>query len=460
MNSIGMYFGLVMRIYDDCEYLGRNASRRPAFSNDVAWTLRQTGRMGIIFYKIKSMRKYIIFIVLMTSVIGCTNQQNKTSRYSEEQIASLHLDSTTLLNVITDNIETIDLNPFLKQQHFDFGALIKNVKIIPLETTDESLIDDIYKVLVTDSNIYIMDGFKGRGIIIFNKEGKFIKRISNGQGPGELIRLHDIAFDSENNELIAYQHSFLLFFTPAGEFIQQKRLPFGFYNFTVIPNGYVFKALDKQGNEHLDILQYYTLFVTDKNFELNSVALPVLESDVNYGGYNYLYNNNNTISITHKFTDTVYHYINETNQLKARYALNYSKKKLPERYLQGTMNEFDAAISQNDYWYYIGEYLETESHHIFFLRNDYIRLQTIVYRDKQSGNLSGGTNADYNINEIPPFGFPIAASGKYLISTHYPSANNSLAPVCSMLSDEDNRKIKNLTEDDNPVLVFYELKDF
>ncbi|GHT87639.1 hypothetical protein FACS189474_0930 [Bacteroidia bacterium] len=35
--------GLVMRMYDDFEYLGRNASRRPAFSNDGAGTLRQTG---------------------------------------------------------------------------------------------------------------------------------------------------------------------------------------------------------------------------------------------------------------------------------------------------------------------------------------------------------------------------------------------------------------------------------
>ncbi|GHT52468.1 hypothetical protein FACS189440_22010 [Bacteroidia bacterium] len=43
MNSKDIYFGLVMRIYDDWVYLERNASRRPAFNNDVAGTLRQTG---------------------------------------------------------------------------------------------------------------------------------------------------------------------------------------------------------------------------------------------------------------------------------------------------------------------------------------------------------------------------------------------------------------------------------
>ena len=86
------------------------------------------------------------------------------------------------------------------------------MKLIPLETTDESLLDDFRKVVITPSHIYVHDDFKGGGIVIFDKEGNFIKRISNGRGPGELVRLYDIDFDEKNNELVVYQHSFLLFF--------------------------------------------------------------------------------------------------------------------------------------------------------------------------------------------------------------------------------------------------------
>jgi hypothetical protein len=128
------------------------------------------------------------------------------------------------------------------------------------------------------------------------------------------------------------------------------RLPFGFYNFTVIPDGYVFKTLDKQGNGHLGQLEDYTLLVTDKNFKMKSVAMPVLPSDVNYGGYNYLYKNSNTINVTQKFTDTIYQYISEANRLKAKYALDYGKKKLPKHYLQGSFDEFEKAVRQNDYY--------------------------------------------------------------------------------------------------------------
>jgi hypothetical protein len=404
------------------------------------------------------MPKYII-PTLLFFIVACANQNNENSRFTGKQIQSLHLDSTTVLTINANSVEDIDLNPFLKEQNFDFGSLVKEIKLIPLETTNESLLGGIYEVLVTDSFIYIRDNYKGEGIVIFNGEGKFVKRLSYGGGPGELFRLSDIAYDTEKNELIAYQHPFLYYYTHSGQFIQRLRLPFGFYNFTVIPDGYVFKALDGQGNEHLGLWKDYTLWVTDKSFKLKSVGLPA-PGIVGFGGYHYLYNNNLTVTATQKFTDTVYQYINNTNQLNARYVLNYSKKKLPEIYLHGSLAEFNNAILQNDYYFYIGEYFETESHNAFFLRNRHIGLNTVIYRDKESGNLIGGTGADFNVNELPSGGFPIATSGNWFISCHFPNKNDSLLSNSSILSNDDKEKIKGLIDDDNPVLVFFQLKDF
>jgi hypothetical protein len=403
-----------------------------------------------------------LILIVIGFITGSCRQPVQNSNFTEEQIASLQLDSTTILTINTDSTKKVDLNPFLKKRHFDFGSLVKEIKLIPLETTDESLLGNIYKVLVTDSAIYIKDDFKGGGLVIFDRDGKFARRIPNGQGPGELLRLYDIAYDAASNELIAYQHSFLLFFTPTGQFIRQMRLPLGFYNFTVIPGGYVFKTLDRQGNGHLGQLEDYTLLITDKNFKMKSVAMPVLSNVVNYGGYDYLYKNNHTINVTQKFTDTIYQYISEVNhnQLKAKYTLDYSKKKLPQQYTQGSIKQFDNATSQNDYYYYIGEYLETESQNAFFLRNDYVKLKTVIYRDKKSGNLTGGTTADFNMNEIPPIGFPVSVYDDYFINIHLPNENDSFLSNSSIISNEDKQKIKDLLEDDNPILVFFKLKNF
>ena len=134
------------------------------------------------------MQKHIFLILILFFLfLACVNQRNKTSHYTEDQIASLSLDSTTLLKVETKSLLTVDLNPFLKKQEYDLGSLIDEVKLIPLETTDESLVSSIYKIIVTGSNIYIYDKFKGGGIIIFDKGGKFVKRIPYGQGPGEIM---------------------------------------------------------------------------------------------------------------------------------------------------------------------------------------------------------------------------------------------------------------------------------
>ena len=396
---------------------------------------------------------------LFALIAACTNAPER-SRYSEEQINSLALDSTLVLTPDNRSVEIVDANSFLKPQEFNLEELIKEIKVVPLETTDESLLDAIYKIIVTDSNIYIHDRLKGGGVAIFDQNGRFIKRLSHGQGPGEIYRLYDVSYDSEKRELVLYQHPFLLFYTSNGKFIEQKRLPFGFYNFHVIPDGYIFKTLDKQGNGHLGKFKDHTLFVTDKNFKLKSVALPFYFNNINYGGYNYLYHNY-TFNITQRFVDTIYQYTSTTNQLDSKFVLDFEKKRLPDKFLEGSMPEFRDAIKNNNYYYFLGEYLETEHQDAFFLMNDYIGFNTIIYRDKKSKRLIGGTHAIYDSQkQIPSIGFPISSFRNYFISLHYPSSSDSLLFNSMFLSEKDKKIIANMKEDDNPLLIFFELKDF
>ena len=297
------------------------------------------------------MQKKYYLILFLFFIIGCVNHQEEKSRYNKEQVANLHLSEVEVLNVGIDSVTKVDLNPFLNKQSFDFGSMVKEVKLLRLETTNESLLDAIYKIVVTETNIFIQDKFEGGGIVIFDRKGKFIKRLPNGKGPGELNRLYDIAFDKDKNELIAYQHSFLLHFSPLGQFIKQERLPLGFYNFLVTPDGYVFKTVDnQQGNEHLGELKDYTLLVTDKKFKLKSVGLSCNSKFAGFVGYSYLYNNTK-LQITHQYNDTIYQYNNKLNQLKAEYVLDYSKQKLPAKYAYGSWSNFESAVRQNEYFF-------------------------------------------------------------------------------------------------------------
>ena len=407
------------------------------------------------------MYTYRIPILVFT---GCGKRQENTCYYTPAQIESLQLNDTKVLKTNTDSLITIDLNPFLKQQHFDFGALVKEVKLIPLETTDESLLDDFRKVVITPSHIYIHDDFKGGGIVVFDNEGNFIKRISNGRGPGELIRLYDIDFDEKNNELVVYQHSYLLFFTPSGEYIRQQRLPIGFDNLAVTPEGYAFKTLGRQGNLHLNRFKDFTLIITDKQFKIKAVGIPKPYNLVKYSWLNYLCKNKD-LYVSHRFTDTIYQYASLDNQLKARYLLDYTKKRLPDKYTIGDRNKFKNFINRNDYFFNLGKYLDAGSHHVFFLDNYYWQggLQVVIYRDKYSGKLIGGTNADFNPTEMPRMAFPNwGVSGEYFISTYLPTSdeNDILNSNSTIISTEDKARAKGLDENSNPVLVLFKLKHF
>ncbi|MDR1783207.1 MAG: 6-bladed beta-propeller [Dysgonamonadaceae bacterium] len=128
------------------------------------------------------MKKESFFIIALLW-IGCENNQQRNARYAKEQIQSLYLDSTLVLKVNTDSITIIDLNSFLGEKSFDFGDFVEDVKLLPLESTDESLMADIYKILVTDSFVYVMDELLLKCTIISDIEKNKLKGIKDDDNP-------------------------------------------------------------------------------------------------------------------------------------------------------------------------------------------------------------------------------------------------------------------------------------
>ena len=131
--------------------------------------------------------KKVINSLFVLFLVACQTGRMAGSRYTEEEIATLQLDDTQIITPETSQTKHLNLNPFLgEEKEFNFGSILKTVRLVPLETTNKSLLDHIQKIITTDEYIYIMDRYKEGSIIIFTKDGKFVKRLSHGQGPGEL----------------------------------------------------------------------------------------------------------------------------------------------------------------------------------------------------------------------------------------------------------------------------------
>ena len=103
-------------------------------------------------------------------------------------------------NLAKENGYVINLDRAEKLEKMTYSSLFSKAGIIVLEDTDESLLGKVDKLEVCDNNLYVLE--KGRGLFLFNKQGKFIKMIGRqGKGPGEYIDPDDISIDRENKKI-------------------------------------------------------------------------------------------------------------------------------------------------------------------------------------------------------------------------------------------------------------------
>ena len=157
----------------------------------------------------------------------------------------LQLADTKVLTAETSQAQHLNLNPFLvKDKEFDFGALLKEINFVSLETTAQSRLGQIRKVVTTAEHIYIMDDLNEWGIAIFTRQGKFVKRIPNGKKPEQHLSpfMTSILIPKPMNWLLT-NIPFFLFLIKKAIFLRFKYLPIGFLNMAATPDGYVLNRL-------------------------------------------------------------------------------------------------------------------------------------------------------------------------------------------------------------------------
>ena len=76
----------------------------------------------------------------------------------------------------------INLDRAEKLEKMTYSSLFSKAGIIVLEDTDESLLGKVDKLEVCDNNLYVLE--KGRGLFLFNEQGKFIKMIGRQHRSG------------------------------------------------------------------------------------------------------------------------------------------------------------------------------------------------------------------------------------------------------------------------------------
>ena len=100
-------------------------------------------------------------------------------------------------------VTRIDLNQPIDSMTLPLSGFGKNLKLVSLETIDSSLFGSAL-YLVTDRYIVVAS----EGILLFDKAGKFVKRLANkGRGPGECGLVSTLRCNREENTVYALDYN-------------------------------------------------------------------------------------------------------------------------------------------------------------------------------------------------------------------------------------------------------------
>jgi hypothetical protein len=135
------------------------------------------------------MKYFILIMLFSTLLLSCSGNK----KY--DNVSSLDKN---------DDLYVIDIDKIEKEDFINMSDYFKNVEVIILETGDDCLIGAIGTLNVVDDFIVIMDDMT-KDVYVFHKDGRFSHKIgSRGGGPGEYENIKSSTVDFDKKEIYLY----------------------------------------------------------------------------------------------------------------------------------------------------------------------------------------------------------------------------------------------------------------
>ncbi len=393
-------------------------------------------------------------IILLMSCIN-TNQTNNTEGNTDfKTISATSIKEIIKLDSVPINIEVPE-----KFDMLNIDNAIKEMKYVRLETNENSIIGRIDKILMYKNSIYILDNSFAEAIYIFDIKGNHIKTISRkGHGPEEYIKITD--FCLKNDTMIIFDEfgKKLLFLDQQGNYIFTKKTGFRFRNLTVFPNGDYLLITRNSDNYFIEEIGDYGLLIGTpdsiikyKGFNNNSL-LKEYEGTILYP----ISSLNGQYSFAPLHSNYIYQ-INSDGSYFEKYKLIF-KNGLPENYFQKTDSKnFDSYVKSNKISFFHGAFVENESH-LFLRFNPPGDAYGYVIYDKIRSTLICYDRFTFPDDKYLGFSEPICTYDNYFVGYIEPYAILQKKKRFLEIHNKSTEMvdlIRNIHENDNPVLILY-----
>ncbi len=385
-----------------------------------------------------------VLVCLMVS-ISCESNKKKLAPLNEN-VTEIYLDKN-------------------KKNDIQLDSVIDIVKILPLETNNNSFLSAVNKVLHYNDKFYVLDKTRNK-LFIFNDKGKFKGSVGNrGHGPGEYIDIADYCIDTRTERVLvlSIEKRSLYYYNMEGEHIITKKLSFQAFSMAI--------------NKEQEIAFYLGYF--DEDF-VNLKITDMNTDKILYYGFGYpkgirpmnLTNitggltNNKKGFLYSDATSSYIHQISDDGKVGPRYHINFGSSFIEEE-KKYEFYDFFEDIQKGNLTFLTNLYEENENALVFTYNREssnkknvivqrfnayYDKYNKIVYSTESlkktflSEKLSsplGITDDEKFISIINPIDYL-----NYIKENQNRSTNNLV------LRDV----LENIEENDNPIIILYDIK--
>ncbi|NGP87385.1 6-bladed beta-propeller [Fodinibius halophilus] len=387
--------------------------------------------------------EFLLLIVVLVAGCNNSNENSLEVKYADGVYAH-RIDPERSINITSEHL--------------------KNIKFIPLEATQSSLVGNILK-LEKDSTTgywYILSVENPYKIFVFDNDGNFVNDIQHhGNGPGEYTGVSDFylsdgewieIFDNKKHHLVRYDLT-------ADTLLAEKKLPFHAYKYTYLDNGnYVFYK-NVQAKNFEDEKYFHKILVLDSTMSIRQKAFPFKLKD---GGVNVSVSNPSGLFKTERGVifndfnaDSIY--LISSENIRPLHTLDFGKYTVPEP------KGIDFSSSQELAHYYTKnkksitgakQLINTPEFFSFlFIYNDDLYFYMHKKHQKKAyiiDNIKFGRKEAF----FPP---PVERIDSMFVSTYTPVMLNQKISINNFKQDSDiYNAILEGKENQNPILVLYQ----
>jgi hypothetical protein len=317
-------------------------------------------------------------------------------------------------------IIAVDLNqPIASKKLQD---VVSSITALGLEETGDNPIGVIDKLLVTNTNIYVLDGQRSKSLFIFDRAGKFKHVIHKvGSGPGEYIRPDDFDVQKSTGNLFVLDGNQrkILVYNKSGDFVSELKFETHINSFlTTSTNNIILNkgnTISDHSNNQIRIINSNGKPITEL------LPVPEYSKEITISPRNPLQKfHNDTILFMPSLSDKIYRIYG--NEISLKYQLDFGKYWPGEEYFEQEKGNHPVKIAKdlaaNNYAAFFN-YLETED--VLHVNFEYKHQPVSFYYNKKSGTPFLFTLTDENLS------FPLTVDGtSFVCAVYFENRNPTL----------------------------------